>query len=172
MTETWKCTVQRCDGEHPVEFQFCPVSGQPRSEAETIPADYPITYRESPGDWDSLQNAVGALDSSALQMLGLVRIDNVPDMTLPVLSPEFRELALEQRQLNGIAVTISALPLSEDGSLDWELAGPWMNRELPLARFVAQYCVGDVEDLERTLRMILNEWHGLERDTGLPEEGA
>lgn len=160
----WICKT--CHTTHPDDFCFCPRSGEPRQDADE--AFVPEQYRDRPEEWETLATTAGGLDPDALLALGLVRVDMVPDAPRSVLLPQFRAHALERRAADPIAMQLSQIPRAEDGTLLlMDITGPYMQRELPMVRFVVQYVAGDLPEIETVIRQVINEWHGLDRNLGL-----
>jgi hypothetical protein len=160
---TWKCIA--CGSYHPDSYKFCPNTGEPRDQ---VMGSIPVGWRSRPEAWDKLKTAVDGLESDELLALGLCRIDAVPEPdTQPVLSPQFRDFALQRRSNDPVSLQISQLPSPGSSGFRMDIVGPYLNRELPMVRFALHYIAGDVEDGELVARQIINEWHGFDRDFGL-----
>jgi len=79
-----------------------------------------------------------------------------------------RAEALAWREREFQVGVVSSLPRDEHGDVVWDLAGPMMMRELPMAKFAAMYLSGrEGQDAELLAKQMINEWHGLERNAGL-----
>jgi hypothetical protein len=71
------------------------------------------------------------------------------------------------RWRNQVAADVSLLP-ERDGTIDWEVAGPQMFRELPMVMFALIYTLGIGPELAALLaQRVINEWHDLEPTAGM-----
>ena len=164
----WHC--QTCDLQHHGDFVCCPFTGEKRPEEPAIDAMFapPPGWEDRAEEWSALVMECDGLTVEQLRLLGLVRIDHIPEGEpgLAALSPEFRTFAMEMREQEPTG-HMRALPLNQGGDIDWQFAGPLMNMQLPIVRFVLHYCLGDVPGKEDIIRRMINEWFGQEADLGI-----
>lgn len=103
--------------------------------------------------------------------LPLVPSDPTAFLQTHVLPGAFLEDAQRWKNANQETQNLAQLPVDPDGEPVWPLAGALMQRELWMTRFILMRVLGVDEGFARVLGMrILNEWHDLEPDTGLPDE--